>query len=510
MIPINVSLSHYKRRDVQEEIIANSKDREVAARFNESFGKRPDVLRHPNDVLELAKQGVTSFHASEELWKNALQLDTSLRRDELDNLRMGWDLIIDVDCTIWDYSKVITAFIIQALKENGITSISCKFSGNKGFHIGVPFESFPQAVNKKETRLLFPDGVRIIASYLISEEIDKENRLTDYILKSGLDAMFEKTGKSREELIKNVCSKCNKVIENKKNKFEHICAKCGKATVSSEDFVLKCDKCRIIMIKKSITKNTGTCSKHGSEHITAKLDLQKILNIDSIIISSRHLYRMPYSLHEKSGLVSLPLNPGEILSFEKESAIPKNIKVSKHRFLDKEKVNPNEAFLLFDKSFAWYVNKEIANIDMKYSSGNHKVDFDMKAPLIGDLFPPCVKLILGGIEDGRKRALFILINYFTSVGWDYGMIEKKLIEWNGKNKEPLRDVYLLGQLRYHKQMRKKILPPNCNNEMYMLGIGVCRPDNFCPRIKNPAQYSTKKAWMMNRDGKGKTPKQKPE
>ena len=65
MIPINVSLSHYKRDDIQEEIIYNSKDREVAARFNDQFGKRPDVLRHANDILELAKQGATSFHASD-------------------------------------------------------------------------------------------------------------------------------------------------------------------------------------------------------------------------------------------------------------------------------------------------------------------------------------------------------------------------------------------------------------------------------------------------------------
>ena len=121
-----------------------------------------------------------------------------------------------------------------------------------------------------------------------------------------------------------------------------------------------------------------------------------------------------------------------------------------------------------------------------------------------ELFPPCIKLILNGLEDGRKRALFILINYFTSIGWDYDAIEKRLREWNAKNREPLREVYLLGQLRYHKQVHKKILPPNCDNEMYMLGIGVCKPDNFCQKIRNPAQYTTKKAWMINRESKGKT------
>ena len=139
MIPISVSLSHYKRKDIQQEIIANSGDREVVAKFNEQFSKRPDILRHESDVLELAKQGATSFHASEELWKNALQLDTSLKRHELDSLRTGWDLILDIDCGFFEYSKVAADLVIKALKFHGITYISCKFSANKGFHIGVPF-----------------------------------------------------------------------------------------------------------------------------------------------------------------------------------------------------------------------------------------------------------------------------------------------------------------------------------------------------------------------------------
>src|SRR3989338_6259226 len=116
MIPINVSLSHYKRTDIQEEIIANSKDREVVAKFNDDFTKRPDILRHTSDILELAKQGATSFHASEVLWRNPLQLDTSMRRHELDNLRSGWDLILDIDCGFFDYSKIAADLIIKALK----------------------------------------------------------------------------------------------------------------------------------------------------------------------------------------------------------------------------------------------------------------------------------------------------------------------------------------------------------------------------------------------------------
>ena len=195
MIPISVSLSHYKRRDVQEEIIANSKDREIAVKFNDSFGKRPDVLRHANDILELAKQGATSFHASEELWSSPMQLDTSLRRNELDKIRAGWDLVLDIDCGIFEYSREAAELVINALKFHNIKSISCKFSGNKGFHIGVPYEAFPEKIGNEETKTLFPDAPRKIALY-IREMIKKP--LGEKIMeieKNDFNAILEKTGK---------------------------------------------------------------------------------------------------------------------------------------------------------------------------------------------------------------------------------------------------------------------------------------------------------------------------
>ena len=65
MIHLSTSLKYYKREDVQKAIVEHGTDKEVAARFNDKFGKRPDTLTYPSDVLELAKQGATSFHCSE-------------------------------------------------------------------------------------------------------------------------------------------------------------------------------------------------------------------------------------------------------------------------------------------------------------------------------------------------------------------------------------------------------------------------------------------------------------
>ena len=122
------------------------------------------------------------------------------------------------------------------------------------------------------------------------------------------------------------------------------------------------------------------------------------------------------------------------------------------------------------------------------------------------MFPPCIKLILAGIQDGRKRSVFILTNYLTSIGWGYDKIEALLYEWNKKNPEPLREINLISQLRYHKQQQKKIMPPNCDNISYYKDFGVCQPDAFCARIKNPAQYSLLKARLAARDQKKGTRK----
>jgi len=71
MIDIGTVLRHYKRKEIQEAMVAAAKDREVAVRYGDKgYGKRPDTLSYPNDVIEFAKQRATSFHVSEEHWSN--------------------------------------------------------------------------------------------------------------------------------------------------------------------------------------------------------------------------------------------------------------------------------------------------------------------------------------------------------------------------------------------------------------------------------------------------------
>src|SRR3989344_9051573 len=88
---------YYSRPDVQKAIFEFSKNREVAPSYMmESFGKRPDALEYIGDIFELVKKGATSFHCSEELWSQPLSLVTGMTEKQLNELRVGWDLILDI------------------------------------------------------------------------------------------------------------------------------------------------------------------------------------------------------------------------------------------------------------------------------------------------------------------------------------------------------------------------------------------------------------------------------
>ncbi|MDP7457656.1 MAG: hypothetical protein QGH47_02945, partial [Candidatus Woesearchaeota archaeon] len=276
MIDLSTKLLYYKRADIQQAILECAKDKEVSIRFGDKgFGKRPDILKYPSEIVELVMQGATSFHCSEELWKNVMHINSELKRGELDTLRKGWDLVLDIDCQNLDISGIAADLLVKALRHHGIQSVSCKFSGNHGFHIAVPFEAFPETVEGVETRTLFPEGPRKIAGFL-------GHMIQDHLRK----ILLEKY--SVEDLVE--------ISERKK-----------------EEVI-----------------------------VGGVLDPFKVVDIDTVLIASRHLYRMPYSFNEKSGLVSIPIHPDRVLQFNKAIATAKNAKVSKFIFLDRESVVPGE------------------------------------------------------------------------------------------------------------------------------------------------------------------------
>jgi len=402
---------YYSRPEIQKAIFEFSKNREVCPRYFEGFGKRPDVLEYPGDIFELVKKGATSFHCSEELWEDPLRIQTGMNERQLNELRKGWDLILDIDSKYIDYSKIMAIEIIKILKFNGIKNISVKFSGSKGFHILIPWKAFPKEINGIKTSDKFPEWPRILVKYIIEQT---KNNLIEKI----------------SEL-----ERPNKYIKD-------------------------------YMASKEVMP-------------------------DLVLVSPRHLFRMPYSLHEKTALASIVLKPGEIEKFEMKNADP--MKLSKEdirNFMPDSK--EGEASELLMQALDWYKEN---NKDEK-NSKERTSDFKpiKLLNLSEEHFPPSIITILKGVSDGRKRALFVLINFFRSVGMDRDELEKRIYEWNKKNEVALKEGYIVAQILWSYR-NKPILPPNFSTDYYE-GIGVI-PTPEEKRFKNPVNYTVKKNTSLN-------------
>lgn len=207
---------------------------------------------------------------------------------------------------------------------------------------------------------------------------------------------------------------------------------------------------------------------------------------------NRHMFRAPFSFNEKTWLVSLPIRASEIRSFEPEqAAFDKVLSMEEHiGIMEAEK---DEASNLLLDAVDWNASTKL--YDEKKPPRGKKFD----GRIGEDAFPPCMKAILGGMSDGRKRSVFTLINFLRMMNWTMEEIEQRVYEWNEKNSPPLPRVVIAGQLN-HAVRREKAPPANCSLSMYYSDIGICRPDSICfGRNKIP---SISQITPFSADGRG--------
>ena len=409
----------YSRESVQRALISVSKGREVAPIYKDgNFGKRPNVLNYPGDILQAVAEGTVSFHGSVETWKNPMKLESNMAKPDQDELRSGWDLFIDPDVPDFEIAKITVKHIIEALKDHSVLNYSLKFSGGKSFHIGIPFKSIPEKINMKQTSGMYPDLLQKVIEFL------------KWYMKDSM----------KESLLE-----------------------LGQPNVISQ------------RVNKPMNEIMD-----GEE-----LDPWKVVSMD--IFSTRHLFRLPYSLHEKTMLVSLPLKYERLEAFEKEMAQPEKVRVDES-FLE-QRVPSHDAEALVIEALDWASRHQI---EVKEPVAQPKKNLDRKVRYISeDFFPPCIKKILAeGLTDGRKRGIFVLINFLRNMGWSEEQIEKKMDEWNEKNVPPIRTNYLRGQLRWHFRNEKPLLPPNCANDNYykQMGCHDCCKALHDAGVKNPVSY----------------------
>jgi DNA primase catalytic subunit len=404
---------YYSNPKIQKAIFEFSTNREISPRYFEGFGKRPDSFQYTSDIFELVKKGATSFHCSEEHWDNPLNVKTGMSEKELNELRVGWDLILDIDSKYLDYSKIYAKILIDFLEFSGVKNIGVKFSGSKGFHIIIPWKAFPKEINGIKTSDMFPEWPRALVNYIMDKS---KNKLIDEITKLTTPNKYIKDFQAPKEVIP-----------------------------------------------------------------------------DLVLVSPRHLFRMPYSLHEKTALASVVIDKNKVSEFLPKYADPFKIEIRNFVPDCKE----GEAAGLLMQALDW--KRETA-------PSEEKKNIEYKPIQITDRseknFPPCIKRILLGVEDGKKRALFALINFLRSAGTEKDELEKILYSWNEKNKPPLQAGYIKTQISWALK-KKPVMPPNCK-EFYQ-GVGVCVPDELCGKIKNPVNYLVRKNFSLNR---GKSPKNK--
>jgi hypothetical protein len=411
---------YYSRDDVQQALLSFSRQREVVGVF-----RNGSYSARPNVILY--GNDITAM-----VRQGSLEFHCSIERwsqpmglkpENYGHLRTGWDLVLDLDCKAFEHGRAAAQVFCRALERHGIRGYSVKFTGGTGFHIGVPWEAFPKEIEGKPLLGMFPDLPRSMAAYLRQFVRDD---------------------------------------------FEEALLRVGDQEVLAQQAGLQMGDLE-----------PGPDAAEGQV-----INPFKLVDVDSVLLSPRHLFRMPYSLNMKSFLVSLPLEPGDVPGFEREKAEPEGMKVARAFF---GRRSEGEALPLVLEALDWRQKQGKAEQQRK---ARERPAFE--GVVAEEDFPPCVKLISQGLSDGRKRSAFILLTFLRRMNWSWDSMESFVLAWNAKNASPLPENYVRSQIRWHRAQKRDIMPPACEKDGWYPAFGVCRPDETCggqrKTVRNPVNY----------------------
>jgi predicted RNA-binding Zn-ribbon protein involved in translation (DUF1610 family) len=497
---------YYSKPEIQKILLEFSKDRETIPRYFEGFGKRPDIIQYPSDVMGLVKKGATSFHASEELWNNPLELSSESTAKDMSALRKSWDLLIDIDSPYLDCSKIAARLIIAALEQHGVKNYGIKFSGSKGFHILISGTAFPETFQEEETKKMFPEWPRAISEFLMYYIRRDYNQEAGEIL-TDFDSIKTRTNLSKEDLREVYCTVSNRPA--KKGlivTFE--CPICGlqikRRNIKLTKRRLKCLNSDCAGVFSVINEEPYYYCEYTKDLDNSELSLssdknpelfeevkgvsaEKIAALDLVLVAPRHLFRMPYSLHEKTSLASIVLTKDQLDSFSPKDADPLKVKILEFQ----PENEPGEASRLLSAALEWKKTQERQEEILTQSSSSSKYPKNKgnkqypEVSLVGlteNHFPKPIKKLLKGLEEGRKRGLFILLTFLKSLNYSPQELNEKIREWNKKNDPPLKEGYVKSQIDWHLKQKKKILPPNYANKSFYEDLGLL---DSKPKTKNP-------------------------
>jgi len=411
----------YSNKEIRELLYNFFSHREVMVRTAQNKVIRPAPVINEADIMALVNIGAISFHASIDKY------DQERIGEGTYNI-VGRDLVVDIDIKYlpkdlgYEHPYELAKEIVKVMYDHVLSRMHCKslwikYSGNRGFHIVIPYEEIPKTILGlpfNEYALVFHRSLLLLLKYIAYSYLE--------------DSVLMDT----------------------------------RETVTSED----------------------------------------IVDIDLQIASPRHMIRAPYSVHEKTGLVSVVVPIKGLMSFDIESAKPPIDEIIP---LPSEYIENNEfiedilvyTFIVSSSEFRLEnvfrelslkkLAKKIRTRHAYYRKKLSKINYE-------DIYPPCVRRMLEGLEDGRKRSLFHLTTFFKAIGLPADEVLLKLKEWNQKNKEPLSDKMIEYTVKYHYDENRKYLPYSCQRIKEEFGDTICKPDKYCKlyQVKHPLSYFYKR------------------
>jgi hypothetical protein len=160
---------------------------------------------------------------------------------------------------------------------------------------------------------------------------------------------------------------------------------------------------------------------------------------------------------------------------------------SNYRFLDRSVAVPGEATELFHLAY----DAQVRQTYIEEEKPKQAEYDDLSEAVPETSFPPPIKQLLAGISDGRKRAVFVLKNYLLSLHWSPREVTRFILEWNQRNKEPLRESLVQSQLR-NLDPKNAILPPNYDNKAYYESMGIDVQEALKKGVKNPVTHTLRR------------------
>lgn len=488
---------YYSNPGVQKALLEFAKNREVVPRYFEGFGKRPDAIQYVSDIMGLVNKGATSFHASEEIWHDPLALETEMSQEKINKLRKSWDLLIDIDSKYLDVSKEAAKLVIELLEKYGI-KYGIKFSGSKGMHIIVSGDAFPSEFEGMKMNESFPEWPRAITEYIFFEITPEFRKRVGKIMSlSTIEKESQETRiccmqcsqKAQKGILSRYeCKICGAKMERRQvkqpeRKLRCVNGKCrGILEIADSEEYYFCENCRDFENEKlQLASNKypemfkEIRGEFAEEH--AELDL--------VLVAQRHLFRMPYSLHEKTALASIVLTKEQIENFHPRDADPMKVKIKE--FLAQNEAD--EAKKLLADALKWKKEKTLIEQEMdkkRYGekrAGNTGGFEEFKFENVNEKdFPIPIKKLLKGLKDGKKRGLFILITFLRSINFSNEEIASRINEWNKLNEPQLKEGYIKSQLNWHFRQKRRILPPNYANANFYKDLNLLDEK---PDAKNP-------------------------